>query len=263
MISEPIKIFLQEIGSAAFSLGHEVCIVGGYPRNKLYEEIYSKNKLFCTDIDLVINTDAIEFTHKLQKYLEDNDKEHLTFDIVAEYVPFGTIKINHPRYPEYQIELASTRIEHYSEPAAFPQITIIDDIREDLPRRDFTINALLFSLMPEKFSKHHFGEVVDYVSALDDLRQGLIRVFHNHSFIDDPTRIYRAVRFMFEYNFTIEKHTHVLVLEAVKHPDYTHWLKKRESRFTIELEKIKKLPEATQALKYLATLESQASGSST
>lgn len=251
-----IKPLLQDIGAAAYQLGYEIYIVGGYVRNKLYREFYTNTGSLrryapqddvAKDIDLVINTDAIKFTHQLQQYLEDNHPKHHTFNIIEEFKQFGTIKIEHPDYPSYHLELASTRREDYAEAAAFPKVEIIDSIEEDLPRRDFTINALLESINPAK-SKHPFGEIIDHVNGLRDLESGLIRVFHDDSFIDDPTRIYRAARFMAEYDFKIEANTLKLMKEARAHPDWELWLQKRQSRFTIELEKIEQLG-AEKALK--------------
>lgn len=236
-----IKSLLQDIGAAAYELGFEIYIVGGYLRNKLYQEFYNHKTLDeYKDIDLVINTNAIDFTLRVQKYLEDNDAQHETFDVVEKFDQFGTIKIFDDRYPKYNIELASTRTEIYDYPAAFPRVTIIDDFKEDLPRRDFTINALLESINPIK-AKNPFGEIIDHVGGINDLQKGLIRVFHDDSFIDDPTRIYRAVRFMAEYNFKIEAKTLDLLNKATKHTDFRQWQEKRKARFKIELEKIEAL----------------------
>ncbi len=231
-----IKPFLQDIGAAATQLGHELYIVGGYVRNKIYAELNGLDFNQSQDIDLVINTDAIEFIYQYQKYLEDNDPNHVTFDILDEFKPFGTIKIQHPEYPTNIIEIASTRTEIYSEPAAFPEVTIIHDVSADLVRRDFTINALLESLMPKSF-----GEISDHIGGMADMEKKLIRAFHTESFIDDPTRITRAIRFMLEYNFTIEIETLESMIRALKHDDFNHWLKKRKSRFEIEANKIREL----------------------
>jgi tRNA nucleotidyltransferase (CCA-adding enzyme) len=84
-------------------------------------------------------------------------------------------------------------------------------LQEDLYRRDFTINALAINL-----NQGCFGQVVDLFAGLRDLTQGYIRILHNRSFIDDPTRIFRAVRFARRYNFTIEFHTLTLIEMAVK-----------------------------------------------
>lgn len=254
LINEPIGVFLQDIGLAAYSLGHEIFIVGGYVRNKLYREFNSIPNQEIFDIDLVINTDAIEFIHKYQIYLEDNDREHLTFEIVNEYPSFGTIKIHHPRYPNYQIEIASTRIESYENSRVFPKVEIVDDIKLDLPRRDFTINALLISLMPDKFVKHSYGDVLDYVGALDDIKNGLIRAFHPDSFSDDSTRILRAVRFKFEYDFEIEAKTLSWIFNTVKLSSYLDSMAAPQGRFKLEMAKILALPKAKEARSYLDSL---------
>lgn len=234
-----IKSFLQDLGAGANYLGHEIYIVGGYVRNLIYDDFYSTNKSKAyNDIDLVINTNAIDFIYKFQKYYQDHHPQHITFEIIDQFNQFGTIKIKHPEYPEYALELASTRTETYEEAADFPKVQIIDDIKTDLPRRDFTINALLLSL-----NKKDFGELIDHVGAIKDIQNKLVRAFHDQSFIDDPTRIYRAARFAAEYEFDIEEHTLALIKEALNNPNYPQWLKKRKNRFDIELAKIHSLDE--------------------
>lgn len=247
-----IKPFLQDLGTGAATLGHEIYIVGGYVRNKIFAELHDKPFTKDQDIDLVINTNAIDFIHRFQKYYEDNNAEHVTFDIIEEFKAFGTIKISHPEYPDAHIELASTRTEIYEEPAAFPTTTIIDDIKEDLPRRDFTINAILESINPKTF-----GEIIDYVGGIDDMQKGLVRAFHKDSFIDDPTRIIRAIRFAAEYDFEIETETLTNIKRTLAHPDFELWKKKRKGRFEIEMAKIKGLEEekASKALQALQALQ--------
>lgn len=262
MIEGEIRSFLQDIGASANSLGHEVYIVGGYVRNHLFRSFQDDNEYKArhpggiskpiNDIDLVINTDAIEFVYKYQKYYEDNNHDHITFEITNEFKEFGTIKIKHPEFPDHEIEFASTREESYSSPAAFPKVSLIEDIQDDLPRRDFTINALLLSL-----NSKNFEEIVDYTNGIQDMQNGLVRVFHDESFIDDPTRIYRAFRFALEYGFEIEEHTMNLIKAAAKDERMPEWLKKRKNRFNIELENIKKLGKSKfqEALKQLNELK--------
>jgi tRNA nucleotidyltransferase (CCA-adding enzyme) len=235
-ISPQLENFLKDLGAGANHLGYEIYIVGGTIRNELFEEFHQTKLHKKQDLDLVINTNAIDFTKRYQKFYEDNHDSHITFDILEEFEQFGTIKINHPETKEYAIEIASTRAEVYQEPAAFPTVTIIDSIEKDLTRRDFTINALLKSL-----NKLNYGEIIDHVNGISDIQKKLVRVFHDDSFIDDPTRIYRAVRMMLEYDFTIEEHTHKLLEKAIKHPDFNTWFKKRKNRFEIEKKNILKL----------------------
>lgn len=249
--SSTIESLLQDIGSAAFALGHEIYLVGGYVRNQLMHDLRGKELKPCYDLDLVINCNAIEFTRKLQKYRQDNHPHHQTFEIVEEFKQFGTVKIKDPEAPEYCIELASTRTETYDQPADFPKVTIIDSIKEDLHRRDFTINALLESINPPK-AKHPFGEILDYVGGMKDIQHRLIRVFHKYSFIDDPTRIYRAARFAAEYDFEIEPQTLEWMQAAMQDPRYPEWLEKRKNRFAIEMSRIEELENKDRALELLA-----------
>src|SRR5690606_10586002 len=84
-------------------------------------------------------------------------------------------------------------------------------IKLDLHRRDFTINTLALCLNPDRW-----GELLDFYGGLDDLEQGVIRVLHSLSFVDDPTRILRAVRYEQRFGFQIEPRTLELMLDAVE-----------------------------------------------
>jgi tRNA nucleotidyltransferase (CCA-adding enzyme) len=253
MFDLEIKNFLQELGSGANYLGHEIYIVGGYVRNLLVDEFYSKNKSKnYYDIDLVINSNGIDFVKDFQRFYQDSHPEHLSYEIIDEYKQFGTIKIQHPEYPYYNVEIASTRSEIYEEPASFPKVSIINDIKKDINRRDFTINGLLISL-----NKNDFGEILDYCNGINDLQSGLIRVFHPESFIDDPTRIYRAIRFACEFDFEIENKTNDYLTQCVQSPMFSSWLNKRKNRFEIELKKITSLDEkrSLRGLEWLKSLK--------
>src|SRR5207244_5019557 len=93
------------------------------------------------------------------------------------------------------------RTEFYDSPAALPTVEHAP-IHEDLRRRDFTINAMAASLKGEDF-----GRLVDPFGGRRDLEHGTIRVLHNLSFIDDPTRIFRAVRYESRLDFAMSEHT--------------------------------------------------------
>lgn len=231
-----LKKFLQDIGSFAVNEGHELYLVGGSVRDALMN---TPTK----DYDLILSSDAIAF---IKRYITHNSD----VKIIEAFEPFKTIKIA-LKDSDYDIEFASARTESYKEAAAFPKVELAS-IKEDLRRRDFTINALLESAMPD-----NFAEIVDYIDGKSDLEQKLIRVFHDNSFIDDPTRIYRAIRFMAKFDFEIEAHSMKLIEAAAKHPDMPKWLKKRKNRFKIELDYIKALePEKAQkAVDLLTNLE--------
>jgi tRNA nucleotidyltransferase (CCA-adding enzyme) len=104
------------------------------------------------------------------------------------------------RFPPY-LDFVTARFETYPQPGALPTIRK-SSINDDLRRRDFTINA-----MAVRLDGHHFGQLVDIVDGRSDLERGLIRVLHSGSFIDDPTRMFRAVRYAERYKFEIEPET--------------------------------------------------------
>ncbi|HEY9151958.1 MAG TPA: hypothetical protein VIN60_03665, partial [Anaerolineales bacterium] len=104
--------------------------------------------------------------------------------------------------------LISARTEIYQHPAALPTVKM-GMISDDLRRRDFTINTLAIRLDGD-----HFGELHDELGGLDDLRHGLVRVLHPRSFIDDPTRMFRAVRYAQRYEFAIAKETSDIIPDA-------------------------------------------------
>ena len=126
MMNAHVENFLKDLGAGANHLGYELYIVGGSIRNELFKEFHDPSLVKNQDLDLVINTNAIDFARRYQKFYEDNHDEHITFDIIEEFEQFGTVKINHPEDKSCQIEIASTRTETYNEPAAFPTVTLID-----------------------------------------------------------------------------------------------------------------------------------------
>jgi tRNA nucleotidyltransferase (CCA-adding enzyme) len=109
-----------------------------------------------------------------------------------------------------KIDLATARKEVYEKPAALPTVEF-SSLKNDLIRRDFTINAMAISL-----NKANFGQLIDFFNGEPDLAHARIRALHDKSFIDDPTRIFRAVRFEQRLGFAIEKHTEELILGAVE-----------------------------------------------
>ncbi|MFV9567569.1 CCA tRNA nucleotidyltransferase [Thermoanaerobacter mathranii] len=163
-------------------------IVGGVVRDFL---LGVKN----LDIDVVVEGDGIEFAYILLSYLKG--------DIVV-YEAFRTATLS---YHNFSIDIISARKEYYECPAALPTIEF-SNIYDDMARRDFTINALAYDVMEEK--------ILDYFNGLEDLKKGLIRVLHSKSFIDDPTRIFRAIRYATRYSFEIEEKTYNLMKESIE-----------------------------------------------
>jgi tRNA nucleotidyltransferase (CCA-adding enzyme) len=149
------------------------------------------------DIDIVVEGDATMVAKQLNSKLKGN------LDI---HKKFGTASIT---TKQMRIDLASARVEKYASPAKLPHV-YPSTINEDLNRRDFTINAMAMSI-----SNENFGEIFDPFNGMEDIKKGVIRVLHKESFNDDPTRIFRALRYKNRFGFKIGKRTKALMTEAI------------------------------------------------
>lgn len=190
-ISPQICRLLQEIGRFGEETSRAVYVVGGFVRDLL---IGREN----LDIDIVVEGDAIGFVHQLAEAWGGQVQTHHQFKT-------ATIT----RLDGLKIDFVSARNETYPSPGALPSIEY-GTIAEDLHRRDFSINALAMRLHPDTF-----GEFVDCTDGLRDLRAGHIRTLHERSFIDDPTRIFRAIRYEGRYRFEIAKDDQQRILDAI------------------------------------------------
>ena len=190
-ISPRICRLLQEIGRFGEEKSQPVYVVGGFVRDFL---IGREN----LDIDIVVEGDAIDFAHQLAEAWGVQLQTHHQFKT-------GTIT----RLDGLKLDFVSARNETYPSPGALPSVEY-GTIAEDLRRRDFSINALAMRLQPDTF-----GKLVDCTEGLQDLRAGRIRVLHEQSFIDDPTRIFRAIRYEARYNFQIVEDDRKRILNAI------------------------------------------------
>ncbi len=197
---------LQVISREADSAGMPIYFVGGIVRDLLLE-------LPATDIDIVVEGDAIALVRRLAAEFGGRVRSHgrfgtakwlLSADVWQQIAPgiAGADAIA-------AIDFVTARTEFYTEPTALPEVTH-GSIKLDLHRRDFTINTLAIRL-----DGPHLGELLDFYGGLRDLESGLIRVLHSLSFIDDPTRIMRAVRLERRLNFAIESRTMELISDAL------------------------------------------------
>ncbi|MEE9495860.1 MAG: CBS domain-containing protein [Desulfobacterales bacterium] len=182
---------LKRIGEVADEFGYGAYVVGGFVRDLF---LYRSDE----DVDIVIEGDGIAFAKKYAK---------LEGARIHTYKKFGTAVIIFP--DGYKIDVASARLEYYKFPAALP-IVEMSSIKLDLFRRDFTINTLAIQLNSKKF-----GTLIDFFSARKDIKEKIIRVLHNLSFVEDPTRVFRAIRFEQRFGFTIGKLTNKLIENAV------------------------------------------------
>lgn len=181
---------IKIVGSAADKNKLSAYIVGGPVRDIL---LSVKNY----DLDFVIEGDAIKFARSLNSRLKGGLKAHKAF---------GTATIS---FKDTRIDIVTARKETYNHPAAYPDVKPAA-IKEDLFRRDFTINAMAISV-----NNKSFGELIDLYGGYKDLKKKIIRIMHDKSFMDDPTRIFRAVRFSVRFGFKIEPRTRKLIKEAV------------------------------------------------
>jgi len=191
-LSNKTLSLIKKIGRVADEMKINAYLVGGFVRDTLLN-------LESKDIDVVIEGDSILFSQELKKILKTN---------IHIYPDFKTATLN---IDDLRIDIASSRREYYKEPASLPRVEMGGNIKDDLLRRDFTINTLAICI-----NKNCFGNLIDLLNGFKDLEEKKIRVLHNLSFIDDPTRILRAVRYSVKLNFKIEKETKNLIKNTIK-----------------------------------------------
>jgi len=187
-----IYSLLKTAGHQARDMGYQAYCVGGFVRDILL----GRNNL---DVDLVIEGDGIKFARALAEKLDARVREHQKFRTAVIICSDGQ-----------KIDVATARLEYYEHPAALPMVEL-SSIKMDLYRRDFSINALAVHLNPE-----HMGRLVDFFGGQRDLKDRVIRVLHSLSFVEDPTRIVRAIRFEQRFGFRIGAQTEKLIKNALE-----------------------------------------------
>lgn len=159
-------------------------VVGGFVRDVLLG-------LPPDDFDLVVEGDAPALARALAQAHGGRVVTHPTFRTATWHVPAGP-----------SIDLASARTEHYPQPASLPVVHTPARLEDDLHRRDFSLNALAVALNGTRP-----GLLLDPLDGQADLRARLIRILHPRSFVDDPTRIFRAARYASRLQFALETET--------------------------------------------------------
>lgn len=166
--------------------------IGGVVRDK----ILGKESF---DIDITYVGNAIEFAKTIPNA-----------EILQVNEPFGTV---HIKLDNEEIDIASTRNETYPQKGHLPVVGNIGcSLKEDVLRRDFTINAMAESTLT--------GEITDYTGGLEDIQNKILRVLHDESFIDDPTRIVRGLKFAVRFGFELDEHTKTLQDNYLKNINY-------------------------------------------
>ncbi|ABC76522.1 CBS domain-containing protein [Syntrophus aciditrophicus] len=183
---------LKKSGELAESMGFNLFLVGGIVRDMVM-------RIENLDVDLVVEGDGIIFAKALAEAFGGKVSPHEKYKTAVVRLPGGR-----------RIDLATARLEYYRMPGAFPEVEE-STLKLDLYRRDFTINTMAVALNP-----HRFGELIDFFGAQRDIREKKIRVLHSLSFVEDPSRILRAVRFEKRFNFCLGKQTVSLISSAVQ-----------------------------------------------
>lgn len=191
-LRDSLQKTLSRIGKVSDELGCNVFVVGGFVRDLLLRQ---EN----FDVDIVVEGDGIAFAEEYARRYGCRVRAHKKFATAVLIFPDG-----------FKVDVASARTEYYLEPGALPTVETAS-IKLDLYRRDFTINSLAIAL-----NGPHFGELLDYFGGQNDLREKAVRVLHNLSFVEDPTRMFRAIRFEQRLGFQMGRHTEHLLKSAVR-----------------------------------------------
>jgi len=193
--SDQLRI-LHLVANEASQRGLPLYIVGGSVRDLI---LGSATK----DLDLTVEGDAVSLAQSLGKHHGGKVTAHKKFGTAKWFLP----KSLRTETSE-SLDLISARSETYQHPAALPTVKP-GSMDDDIHRRDFTINTLAIRL-----DGLYFGQLRDDLHGMEDLKNGIVRVLHDQSFIDDPTRMYRAVRYAERNGFRIAESTLALIPDA-------------------------------------------------
>ena len=193
--SDQLRI-LHLVADAASQSGLPLYIIGGSVRDLILGSAIK-------DLDLTVEGDAISLAQALGKHHGGKVTAHKKFGTAKWFLPKGLRTESSDT-----LDLISARSETYKHPAALPTVRL-GSMDDDIRRRDFTINTLAIRL-----DGSYFGQLRDDLHGMDDLKNGIVCVLHDQSFVDDPTRMYRAVRYAERYGFRIAESTLALIPEA-------------------------------------------------
>jgi len=189
-LGEEVVALLRQVGRLGVENAPPCFLVGGSVRDVL---LGARN----VDLDLLVEHNAIALAEAAAEALGGLGRAHGRFGTAQVILPNGR-----------KLDFATARTEFYEHAAALPEVEF-SSIREDLYRRDFTLNTMAVELSPDSF-----GELIDYFGGERDLRDGVLRVLHNLSFVEDPTRMFRAVRFEQRFGFAMDPQTEALIVAA-------------------------------------------------
>jgi tRNA nucleotidyltransferase (CCA-adding enzyme) len=190
-LSKEVFKLIKKFSEVAKSTGQRIYLVGGAVRDMFINEK-------SLDMDFVLSDDAVLFGRNLNIALNGD---------IRIYLDTQTVNL---RFNGFNFDFTTARREYYEEKSLIP-IVEKASLKEDLKRRDFTINALAVDLTQE-----NFGKIFDFYGGYSDLRRKTIRVLHSLSFIEDPSRILRAIKYMVKFDFTLSTETENLLEKAVE-----------------------------------------------
>lgn len=226
-LSEAVRTTLRNLGTVGDELGLSVYAVGGFVRDLLLG-------IDNLDIDVTVEGDGVFFAEHFAERYGCRVRAHEKFGTAVLIFPDGS-----------KIDVASTRLEYYGSPGALPTVERAS-LRHDLYRRDFTINTLAICINSDRF-----GRLTDHFGGQQDIQARVIKVLHNLSFVEDSTRVFRAIRFEQRLGFRIAQHTENLIRSAVR----MHLLDKLGGRRLFnELVQIMREKEPTAAIKRMSVL---------
>jgi tRNA nucleotidyltransferase (CCA-adding enzyme) len=221
---------LRAAGRLGAESGEKVAAVGGFVRDLVRDRLAPASR----DLDVAVEGDGRRLARRLAAALGGSAREHPAFLTATVALPDGR-----------SVDVATARRERYHAPGALPAVEP-GGLAEDLWRRDFSVNALAVRL-----DGAAWGDVEDPTGGLTDLARGRVRVLHPLSFVEDPTRVFRAVRFAERLGFRLESATRRLLAAAVRLPVY-HALS--GDRLRAELARVLEEPEPARVLAGLARL---------
>jgi len=186
-LNEKNLLIIEKIKKEAEKQGIRAFIVGGAVR-----DFFLKKEI--KDIDFLIEGSAIQFS------------QNAGFEINSIHKDFNTVKA---QIENIEVDIASTRVEKYPVAGSLPVVEKTGvNINDDLKRRDFTINSIAMNIST--------GEIIDPFNGENDIKQGVLKILHDKSFIDDPTRILRGLDFKYRFNFDFCPETKKLMLDCTK-----------------------------------------------
>ena len=232
---------IHKIAEVAAEQHVALYLVGGFVRDL----ILNRPSL---DFDIVVEGDAIALAHALAEKYGGRVTDHSRFGTAKWFLKGSklqveSLKVANENLPIF-LDFITARKEFYARPSALPTVSR-GSIKLDLHRRDFTINTLALRL-----DGRHYGELHDHWGGLADLERGLVRVLHSLSFIDDPTRMLRAIRFEQRFGFELGVRTRQLMDEA-----HSLLTKLTGQRIRHELDLILDEPRAVEMFSRLAALD--------